>query len=275
MSALVLVTGATGKTGRSLIGLLEGEGIAWRAASRTGSPAFDWTDPATWAPALDGVTAIYLVAPGGVDDPYSKMIAFLELARSTPRRLVFLGMASLGAGGPAHGQVHQWLVDHSDDWAVLSPSAFMQNFSEGPYLASIRAEGAVYSNTGQGRVPFISADDIALAALAALTAPEPLNRDFLITGAESMTYDRVAEILTEVCGRPIRHVAISTETLAAQFVARGAAPQTAMFLAYGYQTIAMGAQDRVSDDFTALTGRRTVSFEAFARANAEVWKPLA
>jgi uncharacterized protein YbjT (DUF2867 family) len=58
MSDLVLVTGATGKTGRSLVTQLRQAGIAVRAASRNGELPFDRTPPDTWERAplagLDG-----------------------------------------------------------------------------------------------------------------------------------------------------------------------------------------------------------------------------
>lgn len=272
MSGLVLVTGATGKTGKSLVAHLKEKGVAYRAASRNGEARFDWTQPESWGPALEGAGSVYVVAPPTVADPYSRIIEFLKFAMgSGPRRFVFLGMASLPAGGPAHGQVHQWLKDNSDDWAVLSPSAFMQNFSEGPYLAAIREEDTFYSNTGTGRVPFIDAGDIAGAALAALTTPSPLNRDFMITGGESISYDQVAELISQACGRRVSHTHISTETLTERFLARGLPEPTARFLAAGYQTIAAGYQDRMSDEFKALTGKVPTTFQAFAEANADVW----
>jgi uncharacterized protein YbjT (DUF2867 family) len=201
------------------------------------------------------------------------MVAFLQSARRRgTRRFVLLSMASLPAGGPGQGQVHQWLKDNSEDWAVLCPTAFMQNFSEGPFLASIRAEDTIYSNTGTGRVPFISTLDIARAALAALTAPTALNSDFTLTGDESISYDRAAELIGQACGRPISHTHISTAAMAERFVRRGLPEGTAMFLAAGYQTIAAGAQDRIADGFRTLTGRPATTFQAFADANADAWK---
>ena len=141
MSDLVLITGATGKTGRSLAALLAEKGVACRAASRGGDTPFDWAQPETWDVALEGASSIYLVAPVAVADAYSRMTAFLQSAmRQGARRFVLLSMASIPAGGFGPGQVHQWLKDNSGDWAVLAPSAFMQNFSEGPFLASIRGE---------------------------------------------------------------------------------------------------------------------------------------
>jgi uncharacterized protein YbjT (DUF2867 family) len=273
MSDLVLVTGATGKTGRSLVSLLKDRGVTSRAASRGGESPFDWTQPDTWDAALEGARSVYLVAPPAVDDAHSRMVAFLQSAmRKGARRFVLLSMASLPAGGPAQGQVHQWLKDNSEDWAVLCPTAFMQNFSEGPFLASIREEGAIYSNTGTGRVPFISTVDIARAAFAALTAPSALNSDFTLTGDESISYDRVAELISQACGRRISHTHISTAAMAKRFLDRGLPGPTATFLAAGYQTIADGAQDRIADGFRTLTGRPPTTFQAFAEANADVWK---
>jgi uncharacterized protein YbjT (DUF2867 family) len=274
MNGLVLVTGATGKTGRGLVQLLAESGRPCRAASRGGEPPFDWARPETWDAALDGVAAVYLVAPLAVDDAHVRMVAFLQAAmRKGAHRFVLLSMASLPAGGPGPGQAHQWLKDNSADWAVLGPSAFMQNFSEGPYLASIREEDTIYSNTGQGRVPFISTVDIARAAFAALSAPAPLNSAFTLAGEESLSYDRVAELISQACGRRVTHTQISTPAMARRFVDRGLPEPTAMFLAAVYETIAHGAQDRPDGGFRALTGMAPTSFEAFAQANAAVWNP--
>jgi uncharacterized protein YbjT (DUF2867 family) len=276
MSGRVLVTGATGKTGRSLVSLLTKQGVAHRAASRGGETPFDWSQPETWDAALEGIGSVYLVAPTGVADAYSRMTDFVQSAmRRGARRFVLLSMASIPAGGPGPGQVHQWLKDNTEDWAVLCPSAFMENFSEGPFHASIRDEDTVYSNTGTGCVPFIGAADIARAAFAALTTPAALNNDFTLTGDESLSYDRVAELISQACGRRISHTPISTAAMTQRFLDRGLPQMNAMFLAAAYETIASGAQDRIADGLKTLTGLPATTFQAFAEANVEAWEPAA
>ena len=273
MSEIVLVTGATGKTGRRLVSLLEKGGVPHRSASRGGEPAFDWLAPQSWDAALEGVGSIYLVAPNGLDDGPARMEAFLRSAmRQGARRFVLLSMAGLAAGGPGPGQTHQWLADNADDWAVLGPSAFMENFTEGPFAASIRSEDTIYSNTGAGRVPFIAAADIARAAFAALTSPTALNTDFTLTGGESITYDEIAERISHACGRPISHTPISTAQMAERFVARGLPEGTAMFMAGAYESIAGGWQDRTGEGFQTLTGEAPMTFQTFAAANAGAWR---
>ncbi|MGB8940052.1 MAG: NAD-dependent epimerase/dehydratase family protein, partial [Streptomyces sp.] len=56
----VLVTGASGKTGRRVAEAAEAAGYTVRAASRSGAVRFDWYDPTTWEDALRGADAAYL-----------------------------------------------------------------------------------------------------------------------------------------------------------------------------------------------------------------------
>ena len=200
------------------------------------------------------------------------MIDFIEraVARGV-KRFVLQSASLLPAGGPAAGQVHQWLLDNAEAWAVMRPSWFMQNFSEGRYLDSIRGANEIYSAAGDGRVPFIDADDIAACACAALTAAAAPNADFVLTGPQAITYDDVAASLSRAIGRTIVHRRISAEELAARYVARGMPPGAAQVLAGMDTMIAMGVEDRTTDAVEALTGHAPTSFDAFGKANAALW----
>ena len=46
----------------------------------------------------------------------------------------------------------------------------------------------VYSAAGDGKVPFVSVDDIAAVAFKALTGEQPHNTDHLILGPELLSY---------------------------------------------------------------------------------------
>src|SRR5829696_5769887 len=89
----ILVLGGTGKTGRRVVQRLTARGVPTRIGSRSGAPRFDWEDRSTWAPALDGVSSVYLTyypdlaVPGSVEAVRS----FAELAgRSGVQRLALL-----------------------------------------------------------------------------------------------------------------------------------------------------------------------------------------
>jgi len=269
---LVLVTGGTGKTGRRVAQQLSAAGAEVRVASRGGLLPFDWSDPDTWDAALAGVSAAYLGPPPAGGDVSAAMIAFARAAAARgARRFVLLSGSPMPEGGPGAGQTHRWLRENAEDWAVLRPSWFMQNFSEGQHLATIRDAAEIYSATEDGRVPFISADDIAACAVAALTAPEPLNRDFILTGPEAISYDAVARHIGEAAGRPIAHRRISAEDLAAWYRANGRPALLARMLGAMDTLIAAGAEDRTTDGVRELTGRAPVGFDAFAQANGALW----
>ena len=271
----VLVTGATGKTGRRLLTLLDQRSVPVIAASReppNGGIRFDWTDRTTWDAALDGVSAIYLVAPMGAGDAVRLMTEFIEMAIDRGvARFVLLSASSLDAGGPAMGQVHQGLQTSGVEWAVLRPSWFMENFSEGPHRATIRDERAIYSATAHGRVPFISAHDIAAAAATALTAPVPPHADYVLTGPELLSYDEVAQRISAVIGETITHYSLTFDELVARQVANRLSEPHAQTLAFMDLIIADGAEDRITDGLAQLVDEPHVTFLQFVSHNASVW----
>ena len=67
----------------------------------------------------------------------------------------------------------------------------MQNFSEAQHLEPIR-EGKIFSATGDGKIPFVSAEDIARVAQRLLTDEKPHNTDYVILGPELLSYDEAS-----------------------------------------------------------------------------------
>ena len=279
MSGKILVLGGTGKTGAPLVTRLVEEGHGVKCASRSGAAPegaegyrIDWYDADGPDDALDGVGAVYLIAPLGAPDPLQIMKPFIETAMGRGvGRFVLLSSSLLEEGGPAMGAVHAFLRQCAPQWAVLRPSWFMQNFVIDPHLSSIRSEGAIYSATDDGLVPFIAAEDIAEVALHALTDAEPTAQDLLITGPEAISYARVAAMIGHVAGKPVRHVRLTAEGLAQRFEKIGIPPEYASMLAGLDRAIAAGAEARTTDIVERITGRPPVAFDAFARSHAGTW----
>lgn len=276
MTAAILVTGGRGKTARRVTARLRALGFEARVASRSpdapGDVRFDWADPGTHATALAGVRAAYLVAPTGVADPLAAMLPFLAHAvRAGVRRFVLLSASSLEMDGPLMGGVHGWLARHAEQWAVLRPTWFMQNFSEAQHLPTIRRDGAIYSATDRGRIGFIDADDIAAVAAVALTAPTSPDRDMILTGPELLSYADVAAHISAASGRAVEHVPLSEPDLAARLRSGGIPREYATMLAAMDTAIARGAEERLSPEVQRALGRPPNSFAAFAARTAATW----
>lgn len=265
-----LVIGATGTTGSRTAAQLTAAGHRVKAASRRATPVagtepapFDWYDPATHAAALDGVDRVYLIPPLGDSDPAAIMLPFLHQARTVGvRRAVLLSSSAIPEGGPAVGTVHQALPDLFEQWAVLRPSWFMQNFTgTHAHARSIRDEGIIWTATGSGRVGFVDAEDIAAVAVRALTDEQAPNTDLVLTGPEALGYDDIAAIITEVTGRAVVHRRLSYEQMRDRLTTQVPVKFAAM-LASMDRTIAEGAEDRITDTVQRLTGRPPHTFQA-------------
>lgn len=262
-SGTTLVIGATGTTGSRTTARLAAAGHRVRAAGRH-APAvpgaepvvFDWYDPTTHARALDGVDRVYLIPPVGDNDPATVMTPFLRQARDAGvRRAVLLSSSAIPEGGPAVGKVHQALPGLFEEWAVLRPSWFMQNFTGAHLHASgIREEGVIRTATAGGRVGFVDADDIAAVAVHALTDEHAPDTDLVLTGPEALSYDDVAAIVSEVTGRPVVHRPLSHRQMR-EHLATLMPPEFASLLADLDLAIARGSQERVTDTVERLTGR--------------------
>jgi uncharacterized protein YbjT (DUF2867 family) len=266
-----LVIGASGTTGSRVVAQLVAAGHGVKAASRRATPVlgaapvrFDWYDPSTHAAALDGADRVYLIPPPADPDPVAVMVPFLRQARAAGvHRAVLLSSSAIPEGGPAVGSVHRALPDLVEQWAVLRPSWFMQNFTgQHAHALSIREHGSILTATGSGRVGFIDAEDIAAVAFHALTDEHAPDTDLVLTGPEALSYDDIAAIMTEVTGRLVVHRSLSGEQMRDRLAAQ-IPEEFAAMLAGLDRAIAEGAEDRVTDAVQRLTGRPARTFRAF------------
>ncbi|MFF3674431.1 NmrA family NAD(P)-binding protein [Streptomyces sp. NPDC002120] len=267
-----LVIGATGTTGGRTAARLIAAGHRVRAAGRRATPLpgadpvrFDWYDATTFRDALDGVDRAYLVPPIGDPDPAAVMLPFLREARAAGvRRAVLLSSSAIPEGGPAVGAVHRALPGLFEEWAVLRPSWFMQNFTgTHAHADSIRTEGLIRTAAGTGRVGFVDAEDIAAVAVRALTDDRAPNADLVLTGPEALSHDDVAAIVSRVTGRPVVHHPLAYEAMRDRLAAV-IPPEFAAMLAAMDRSIAEGAEDRTTDTVERLTGRPPNPFRVVA-----------
>lgn len=282
MKNKILVTGGTGKTGSRLVKHLLSNGhvasVATRFPNSIDQVRFDWSDTASYETALDKVKAIYLVAPANDPVPLTAMQPFIDLAiDSGVERFVLLSASSLEEGGPMMGAVHRYLHDHAPNWFVLRPTWFMQNFSEQQHLPTIRDAHAIYSATGNGRVPFIDADDIAAVAAAVLTDTKPINGDAILTGTQSLSYDEVAQLLSRALGFTIKHQHLSQhlsqQQLTQHIKASGLSSNYSKLLSAMDADIATGSEDRITDSVKRISGKEPIRMIDFVMRNRKAWNP--
>jgi uncharacterized protein YbjT (DUF2867 family) len=266
-----LVLGATGKTGRRIIERLRARGVPTRAGSRSGQPPFDWEDPATWAPALEGVGSAYisyypdLAVPGAVEATRS----FAELAvGSGVRRLALLS----GRGEPEAERAERAVRDTGADLTILRSTWFMQNFSE-DYMLDHVLSGEIRLPAGDVPTPFLDIDDLADIAVEALTDDRHVGQLYELTGTRSLTMAEVAAEISTAADREVRYVPVSLDQHAAEAAEHGVPPEFVEFLTYLFAEVVDGRNASTTDGVRRALGREPRDFGNYARATAAtgVW----
>jgi uncharacterized protein YbjT (DUF2867 family) len=213
---MILVTGATGNVGRTLVELLSKSHAGVRALTRDPSRAMlppgveavrgDLADPVSLRAALSGVEAMFLLLPARTDPG-----PVVDLVRvNGVRHITMLGSLTAQTHpdspvgrGTLHGE--QVLRDSGLSWTVLRAWEFASNTLA--WAPSIRQAGVVeVLHAGQSS-PVIDPADIGSVAAAVLSQAASGKHDcriYPLTGPENLTVaDKVRAIGTAL-GRELK-----------------------------------------------------------------------
>lgn len=272
---LALILGATGKTGSRVVAELINRGLPVRTAARSGADVkFDWSQRASYAPALDGVDRVYLLAPILRLNFAGDVSAFLDEAEIAGVQHVTF----LSAYGMEHAPdevatrrveldlLRRKTIGHT----ILRPAWFMQNFSE-TFLRPM--DGAIIVPTGNGAEAFIDAEDIAAVAATTLAEPQVhAGEAYSLTGPESLTVAQAAAIIGEESGLRISHVDLDREAWIAGAIANGIPSEYGPVLRQLTQTIASGHGSRPNGTVEKITATPAHTLRDFAHHNANAWR---
>ena len=269
---LILVLGATGKTGRRIYQRLRAKGFPTRKGSRSAFPSFDWNNEANWDECLAGVEAAYinyapdLAIPGAAD----AIQAFVDRAKQRGvKRLVLLS-----GRGEEEAQACERIVSYSGvDWTVVRASWFNQNFSEGAFVEMVQA-GQITLPDVDTSEPFVDADDIADVVVAALTEAGHSGEVYEVTGPRLLTLAEVAAEISRASGRSIEYVPVPHDAFVAGMAESGAPEDVVWLLDYLFSTVLDGRNAYLTDGVQRALGRPPKDFADYARdvAASGLWR---
>lgn len=259
----ILITNGTGKTGRRVAARLQAAGRTVRIGSRTGQLPFDWENPTTWAPALEGTSAAYLsyypdiAAPGAPES----IEAFARAACAAgTRHLVLLS----GRGEVEAERAEDALRASGVAWTIVRCSWFAQNFSEGIFRQGVLGGELVLPTLVDGvPEPFVDVEDIADVAAAALSEHGHEGHLYELTGPELLTFATALDVIAVASGRPVQLAQVELD----QFVA-GLPAELAAFLGYLFTEVLDGRNARLADGVHEALGRPPRGFRDYAHTAA-------
>lgn len=282
----ILVIGATGKTGRPVVDALAARGAKVAAASRDPEAGrdlpdgvtpvrFDWADRTTWAPALEGAEALYIVGPYA-HPTGERLVADLLAEAHDTRRVVLLSV--IGAELlPVEAMMAHWeraVRASGKEWTILHPNWFFQNFGTG-FLPSLRDRGVLRLPAGDAPVSFVDTRDIGEVAAAALTEDGYAGQVLTITGPDSLSHGEAVAMLSEASGRPLAYKPVEPEQAEANSRAAGVGERTIIAQRGLFQVIRDGGNAPVTDVVQRVTGHAPRNFAQYAAEHADLWHDTA
>jgi uncharacterized protein YbjT (DUF2867 family) len=275
----VLVTGATGNVGSEVSRLLAERGVHVRHSSRRLNPAyegeqvrFDFEQPETFGPALEGVDRVFLVRPPALSDVARHVFPFVDAAKQAGiSQIVFLSL--LGAEQVPfvpHRKIEHHVEASGIPHVFLRASFFMQNLST-THAKEIRERDAIDLPAGSGKTSFIDVRDIAEVAAKALSEPVDGSSKPDLTGEEALDYHEVARMLSETLGRPITYREASLPGFLYRRLREGIPLGYALVMGAIYTTARMGQAGLIRPDLRDLLGRPPRNLRQFLSDHREAW----
>jgi uncharacterized protein YbjT (DUF2867 family) len=284
---IILVTGATGNTGSGVVQGLAAQGRRVRALVRDATKGealkeqgaevavANLDDPKTLTAALfSGVSDVYLCTWNGPTalQQSKNFLAAIKAAGVTPR------IVRLSAFGAPESRIIQQLLQAEQDlkesgleWTLLQPTFFMQNTMMA--AQTVRDQGAVYFDWGDGKAGMIDVRDIADAAVGVLTASDGrfAGMSYVLTGPQSIGFADVTNSIGQAIGKPVQYVPVPHGAAKRAMISMGMLE----WVVDGFAELAVGFErgfaDATTDSVQQLTGHPPRGFGQFAQDFRQVW----
>lgn len=277
----VLVTGATGSLGRAVVSVLSTKGFKVRAAARSVAKAafpagvesvtFDYQAPATFDEVLKGADGAVLIAPPLDPDAPAKLMPVIDKAKGAGVQHVnFISAFGVDAVEQAPlRRIERYLMASGLNYTVLRPNFFMENFSTG-FLAPMVKQGDIYLAAADGKTSFISTADIAETAASAFQK-RLFGKEYSLTGPEALDHTTAASILSKVTGKSIAYHPLTEDAMFKGLRDSGLPESAVQYVGVLYGAVRAGYAAGVTKDVETVTGRKPMTFDAFARQSAAAW----
>lgn len=272
----IVVTGATGHLGNLVIRHLLNKGvpagdIAVSVRNPEKAAAFaalgievrhgDYDDAASLEKAFAGAAKLLLISSSSLDDTLRirQHATAVEAAKKAGAgHIVYTGLAfaeKLQTGlENVHLATEHALRTTGIPFTVLRNGFYTDLFANDS-LRAIVERGEIVTSAGRGKVNSATRNDLALAAAAVLTGEGHENRVYELASPSPWTFDELAEAVSEVSGKPVKHRSVSAEEAVQDMVRAGVPEGAAQFQAHViYRAIAEGQLGYASEDLKNLIG---------------------
>jgi uncharacterized protein YbjT (DUF2867 family) len=286
---MILVTGASGNVGKTVLQEVAKSGAKHRAMYRSAAEAAkapagtatviaDFAKPETLGAALRDVKSVYLVC--------SPIPELVQLESNMIDACVAAGVkhvvqnSALGAGDydksfPSwHRKVEDKLKGTRLTWTILRPNSFHQNVVAF-YAPTIRTQGVFYSSMRDAKNSFLDTRDIAVVAARSLADGEHAGKTYELNGPEAINYTELARKISKVAGREVKYADIPMEAQKKAMLEQGVPEWLVAALLDLQQYYLNGKGGETDGLLQKLLGRAPITMGQFLAENADEFRAQA
>lgn len=288
MSRKVLITGATGDTGRAAVrssidlgldvrAMVHKQDARSEALEKLGAEVVvgDLQEIDTVRTAMEGVDAAYFVwpvAPGLL----SAAVNFAQAAKEAGvGTIVNLSQRSADRHSKSESCRDTFIAEQVFDWSGvpvihLRPTYFLEWLLY-PWQLPYLRQGVLRMPVGKGRHSPIAADDQGRAIAALLKDPSAhIGKTIPLSGPVEMDHEQMAAELSEALGRKIIFQDLPVDEYCASLAAMGVPAYIVQHFGGAMEEYQHGAMSGADNNVELLTGKRSMTVGEFARAHADV-----
>jgi uncharacterized protein YbjT (DUF2867 family) len=283
---MILVTGASGNVGKTVLQEVAKSGANHRAMYRSTAEAAkapagtetviaDFAKPETLETALKNVDRVYLVC--------SPIPELVQLESNMIDACVAAGVkhvvqnSALGAGDydksfPSwHRKVEEKLKGTRLAWTILRPNSFHQNVVAF-FAPTIRTQGVYCSSMRDAKVSFLDVRDIAAVAAKVLAGGEHAGKTYELNGPEAINYTELAARISRAAGREVKYVDIPMDAQKKAMLEQSM-PEWMVRALLDLQQYYLNAQGGETDGLLQkLLGRAPIKMDEFLTENAHEFR---
>lgn len=285
----LLVTGAAGQLGRRVVELLL-ESKAGRVVAGTRDPGkcddlakrgatvriVNFDEPRTLGDAIAGVNRVLLISTDSMEvgrrgEQHQRAIE--ALAKAGVGHVVYTSLARAEKGSPVLLAGDHIATEKSLAQSGLGHTILRNNLYTDLLLMSLPqavAQGKLFAAGGTGGAAYVTREDCARAAAAALSGTFEGKRTLELTGPSVVTYTDLAKLASELSGKRVDYVPIEPDALASAMMSQGGMPEAVAKLWASFDAgIARGFFGPATTAFRELTGQTPTSVAEFLSAHPQ------
>lgn len=286
---MILITGATGRTGGQAARGLAARGVPVRALVRDRTKAAglaaagvelavgDAADAASVRAALAGVRKVAVIFPNGERQlEFERRVVDLAAEAGVSHILKISSMESLPT---AHNPTHRMHWDSEQHiratgvpWTMVRPSFYMQNFLANAY--TIKTEGRFFYPFGDaGAATLTDSRDAGRFAAHCLATEGHAGKSYDVTSPDKLTFHAIAETFSRELGRKVEYVPQDPAAYKAHLGKFLASRWHLDAVCDIFAEIAAGYVVDPTDTFQRVTGGPATTLAQFVREHRAVFTP--